>query len=366
MEITSDFCGGNIKVLKQQDTEVLLERDMRDSSGSWFYWAFCVKGAAGKRVRFCFASSPRIGRFGPAVSHDLNTWVWLGDDGESCPDSFCYSFGKDEHQVWFAHHILYLPEYFFRFAHQNKLTVGTLCTTGQGRRLPYTIFGFGADTILLTARHHCCESTGSYVLEGVIEGFLEKKPPYKIIAVPFVDYDGVCNGDQGKNRIPHDHNRDYIQEPLYPVTKAIQALGETHNIRYVFDFHSPGHSGGRNEFAFLVRNTAGGELEQFAQILERNLREGSFPYHAENDILLGTEWNTGLNPTLGAWFLQRGARLSFTLETTYFGTEEDPVLPKKLRLLGRSFADAVCLFDNAAVRYENNPHQGISSSSCTR
>ena len=38
--------------------------------------------------------------------------------------------------------------------------------------------------------------------------------------VPFTDYDGAQAGDQGKNRAPHDHNRDYV-EFLYPETKAI-------------------------------------------------------------------------------------------------------------------------------------------------
>lgn len=62
----------------------------------------------------------------------------------------------------------------------------------------------------MTARHHACESTGNYVLEGVLEELIKSLPNnLSVMCVPFVDYDGVVNGDQGKNRFQHDHNRDY-------------------------------------------------------------------------------------------------------------------------------------------------------------
>ena len=43
-------------------------------------------------------------------------------------------------------------------------------------------------------------------------------PNYLVYVIPFVDIDGVENGDQGK-QAPHDHNRDYINSPIYPETK---------------------------------------------------------------------------------------------------------------------------------------------------
>ena len=68
----------------------------------------------------------------------------------------------------------------------------------------------GYKKVLLTSRHHACESTGSYVLEGVIKALCENPiEGYEFFVVPMTDFDGVCDGDQGKNRIPHDHNRDY-------------------------------------------------------------------------------------------------------------------------------------------------------------
>ena len=46
------------------------------------------------------------------------------------------------------------------------------------------------------------------------------------VCVPFVDYDGVVDGDQGKYRLPRDHECDYGRDvpPIYPETAAIRAL----------------------------------------------------------------------------------------------------------------------------------------------
>ena len=351
MEISADFCGGNIRVIDIREEEIIIERDMRDSSGTWFYWAFCVRGAQGRKIRFRFASSPRVGRFGPAVSHDLKTWEWLGKAESDSFDSFSYTFAPYEQEVWFAHNMLYLPEYFFDFAAENGLEVHTLCKTELGRELPYVSFGGGSKNIILTARHHCCESTGSYVLEGVIKRFLEKKPDFNVIAVPFVDYDGVCCGDQGKNRIPHDHNRDYDGEPLYASVRAIKELTSDKDIRFAFDFHSPSHMGGRNDTPFIVRKSSSEALAEFSNIFEACILDGAFVYKAENDILPGVEWNkiSAVPQTFAQYFMSRGAELAFTLETPYFGRECDKVSADKLRLLGKSFADAVIKFDEKAL-----------------
>ena len=47
MNIHSSFTGGNIVLDRIENDIVYLERDIRDTKGDWFYWAFCVEGAAG-------------------------------------------------------------------------------------------------------------------------------------------------------------------------------------------------------------------------------------------------------------------------------------------------------------------------------
>jgi hypothetical protein len=60
-----------------------------------------------------------------------------------------------------------------------------------------------------------------------------------LYAVPFVDKDGVEEGDQGKNRKPHDHNRDYGEESIYPEVRAIKELDRSANFVCALDFHCP-------------------------------------------------------------------------------------------------------------------------------
>ena len=71
MKIHNCFTGGNIRVIKTTDDEVFLENELRDTEGDWFYWAFKVSGAQGKKVKFIFDEPHRVGYFGAAVSLDL-------------------------------------------------------------------------------------------------------------------------------------------------------------------------------------------------------------------------------------------------------------------------------------------------------
>jgi hypothetical protein len=60
MNIHSNFFGGNITVTKQNEHEVYLENQLRDSTVDWFYWAFCVEGAEGEKITSNFQND-RLG-----------------------------------------------------------------------------------------------------------------------------------------------------------------------------------------------------------------------------------------------------------------------------------------------------------------
>ena len=201
MILHKDFLGGNIKVIEQKGNTFILENEIRDTKGDWFYWAFCVEGAENQTVTFSFNQSFRVGYWGAAVSYDLVNWCWVDNvDGES----FTYEFKENESKVYFAHSMLYHPDRFFKFAAEKNLNVTKLCDGYKGSQIPCVEFGSGDKTLVLTARHHACEATGNYVLEGVLEYLMQNTPEdLKFLCVPFMDYDGVVDGDQGKNRKPH-------------------------------------------------------------------------------------------------------------------------------------------------------------------
>lgn len=341
--IHKNFVGGNIAVKEQRDDFVLLENEWRDNLQEWWYWAFCVEGAANQTVTFAFDRDWRVGYYGPAVSHDLKEWHWLDSvEGES----FTYHFGPHENCVYFAHNLLYHPQRFYQFAEKNGLTVKELCKSRRGRSVPYFEWGDGDLTVLLTARHHACESTGSYVLEGCLEQLLKDPAPNtKIFCVPFVDFDGVLDGDQGKFRAPHDHNLDYAEDedPLFPETAAIRSYVAKHGCHYMFDFHSPSHKTKQNDVCFIVQHSMEKmpQLNRFGEIFESCITEQSVPYHHANDFEPNRTWNRTDEPLGTITHINRPEnRIALTLETTYFGIDENKVTMDRMVELGRCFAKA--------------------------
>ena len=281
----------------------------------------------------------RLGYFGPAVSHDLKSWDWLDSVDKN---SFTYSFAEGEDRVYFAHSFLYHPDRFLGFAKEHNLEVRELCKGYKGSSVPCVSFGNGEISVILTARHHACESTGNYVLEGVLEELLGYTE-FKVFCVPFVDYEGVIRGDQGKRRAPHDHARDYTDEPIYPESTAIMNYAKQNGCDFGFDFHSPWHIGGDNDNVFIVQKSFEKleKLNHFGELLENSITEESLKYYHKNDYPFMTGWNQDA-PTISVFLNNLPENeVSFTLETAYFGTKENKVSAERLVELGRCFAKAI-------------------------
>ena len=344
MKISKSFDGANIDVLKIEGNTAYLAPEQRDSEYFWFYWAFCVEDAKGETITFDFGEDNVIGYYGPAVSRDLATWEWLGKTDDR--HKFTYTFESDE-KIYFAHHMLYHPQRFFDFCEKRGMNVDTFCVSGKHRNIPCLKFGNGSKHVLLTARHHACESTGSYVLEGVLDELLKDIPDEIVVTcVPFIDYDGVIDGDQGKGRLPHDHNRDYGEGTLYSTTHRIKTNIEENGIYAGFDFHSPWHMYKENDAAFIVINEYNklDEVKTFSELLKANLIENSFVYDGKDDIMPGVKWNKindGKVMGFARFVMKQGAKLGFTLETAYFGREGNEFSEERALNLGRSFAKAI-------------------------
>ena len=298
MLLHKDFLGGNIKVIEQNGDTFVLENELRDTAGDWFYWAFCVEGAKNRTVTFQLQKN-RLGYWGPAVSYDLVNWHWLDSaENNENGDAFTYHFSENENKVYFAHHMLYHPERFLRFAKEHNLAVEQLCKGYKGSSIPCVTFGDGNQSVILTSRHHACESTGTYVLEGVLAELIENPiPDTKVFCVPFVDYEGVIRGDQGKGRSPYDHNRGYSydQESIYPECEAIKEYAKSNGCHFAFDFHSPWHKWGENDTVFIVQNNTEqlDRFNTFGELLEESITSASLKYAHKNDYPPETGWNKG-------------------------------------------------------------------------
>ena len=348
MKINVDYPGGNVLVLQTAENEFRLAPDMRDSD-NWFYWNFRLDGAGGRTVTFRF-DAEAVGYWGPGVSDDGLHWEYRPDRGEHDFRSFTYTFRPDENRVWFAMSLPYQLEHFERF--YKKLTLRypdvwtrkTLDVTPKGRSVPLLVSDVGAaKDIVLTCRHHCCESVASYVLEGVLEYVSQRRDDfahYNFHVLPFVDLDGVEDGDQGKSRRPHDHNRDYIDEPIYSVTRKWMAYIKTLRPVADLDFHNPWLYSGNNDFSAIVMRPERVEsCERFSRMFARTTarRPNGLQHTAEHDAYPDVDWNVGMKTSACAYGVILGAEYSFTLETPYF-FKDKPLTTAALHDYGHDFA----------------------------
>jgi hypothetical protein len=256
--LSADFPGGNIKVEANNRGTVRVAPDLRGDN-PWFYWYFEATATSPGRVRFVFPgkvvgfTNGAIGFQGPAVSRDLGkTWKWMGTNNVD-GSAFYYDFTKEGEGVRFAVAIPYLQTeldaFLAKYAGNEHLKRSVLTKSRGGRDVELLRIGEpGPDKqpVLVTGRHHAAETIASYVLEGFLQAAISDtsagkafRSKHVLYAVPFVDKDGVEQGDQGKNRKPHDHNRDYGQQSIYPEVQAIKELDRAVNFTFALDFHCP-------------------------------------------------------------------------------------------------------------------------------
>ena len=256
--IATKFPGGNARVERNDGASVHVAPDARGDN-PWFYWCFEATASKPGRVTFVFpetvvgAKNGAVSHQGPAVStDDGKTWRWMGTDTVK-DNTFHYDFAKKDEKVRFAVAIPYLQSDYDAFlaanAENKHLKASALTKSRNGRAVELLQIGEpgpGKKAVLVTGRHHAAETIASHVLEGFLHAAMADDAPgkafreqYVLYAVPFVDKDGVEEGDQGKNRKPHDHNRDYGEKSIYPEVQAIRDLDKAKNFELSLDFHCP-------------------------------------------------------------------------------------------------------------------------------
>ncbi len=365
VRIDADFPGGNILVDRIDGDRVCLRPDPRDTPRWWFYWYFRVRGAAGRTLTFAFTDGEPVGVRGPAVSTDGGrTWSWLGA-ASAGKASFAYTFPAQADDVRFAFTIPYvendLRAFLQPFRDHPHLRVDSLAVTPKGRHVEALHFGRLDGTaeyrVLLTARHHACESIASFVLEGVVLSVLRDEEQQwlrdhvEFLVVPFVDKDGVEQGDQGKLRAPHDPNRDYDGTSLYPAVAALRdrvpawAAGR---LRIALDLHCPYIRGGRNEvihFVGLPDERIWREVQRFSGILE-SLPPAGLPYQARDNLPFGQEWNKPAKLAEGRAMADwagsiPGIQVAATVEIPYANVAGAMITPDSARAFGQNLARAM-------------------------
>ena len=176
----------------------------------------------------------------------------------------------------------------------------------------------------------------------------------ELMVVPFVDIDGAIAGDQGKNRRPHDHNRDYYQF-IYPETRAIRdwiASYTDWNIDAFIDLHCPWVHGEYEERIFQVYGSnpeTSAAQERFGDILEK-CQTGILDYRRSQDFVWNFRWNSNRNYKSGcgikSWAMQelKKTRLVTTFEIPFSKANAKVVDDASAHLFGNDLANALMNF----------------------
>jgi hypothetical protein len=280
--------------------------------------------------------------------------------------SFTYTFPREHEDVRFSFGMTYTGEHLDAFLKSlpkdAPVRAAELCQTRKKRSVPILhigkIDGEPRYRLLFTARHHACEMMASYAVEGIVQAALADDETGKwfrenvdLAIVPFVDRDGVEDGDQGKNRKPRDHNRDYDAESQHVETAAIRAyVPKWANGKLVaaIDLHCPAIRGGSHEVIHQVGQetpAVWAAQQKLGGLLEK-LRQGPLPYKQSNDLPFGKEWNTAANYKQGMSVARwagtiPGVKLSGTFEIPYANAGGKEVNADSARAFGRDLAVAV-------------------------
>lgn len=374
LTISPDFPGGNVLVDRIDGDNITLRPDLRDTKGDWFYWSFRVQNAAGRTLTFTFAKGQPVGVRGPAISTDnRKTWRWLGQPDKPSARAFTHTFAPTETDVYFGVGMTYTQQDFDAFvkpfADHPNLRRETLCKSNKGRDVEKLrlgkLDGEPKHRLLLTARHHACEMMASYAVEGVIAAVLADddtgrwfRDNVELMIIPFVDKDGVELGDQGKNRNPRDHNRDYDGQSLYAETRTLRELvpkWSDGKLIATVDLHCPTLRGFGNEFIYQVgqeRPHIWEAQQRLGNLLEKT-RTGPLVYKQSNDFPFGKGWNTAGNykagTPVGRWGGSlEGVKLATTFEIPYANASGEAVTAESGRAFGRDLARALREFLSGA------------------
>lgn len=368
LRIFADHPGGNGRVLRQDGRTVRLAQEAK-GSGHWFYWNIRIERPAAGTYRFEFTDGEVIGPHGPAISRDGASWRWAGaatldraktqaewiaPDAKEGTQSFTWTFAGDEESVWFAHHLPYQLqrlETVLAGLPPGAVERRQLGTSEGGRPIPLLVVGGGATPerrILVTCRHHACESHASYVLEGILRRLAaEPIPGCAVHLVPMVDIDGVERGDQGKVRQPRDHNRDYDQAPRYRATRAMIDHVAANRFDQAYDLHCPGMAGHLRYHThfYNVHPQFTAEYERFRDLLRTPPGAGASPagqlYDGRNDRIAAA----ATPDTFSTFMAGQGPRLVLTLEQNYFTLDRPPLEQDELVAFGDAFARAMTRYN---------------------
>lgn len=169
-----------------------------------------------------------------------------------------------------------------------------LCKSREGRRVPMLRVSEGDRVeanrfgVWVEARQHAWEAGSSWVCQGFAEWLLGGdseavwlRQNAEIFIVPIMDVDNTATGNGGKEALPHDHNRDWMEKPNWNEVAAAQShireLAKQGRMDVFLDLHNPA-PGDKKAFFYalpaeLVKEPMLTNRNRFIELATSSIRE---------------------------------------------------------------------------------------------
>jgi len=267
LAVESSFEGGSglVQGIDQQKRLIRLVPTPHKDRGWACWWFVHVTGIRpGETIALDVGDGPWATPDRAMVSIDRRTWQHT-EPGKGSGGRIEYRRPIDAREAWFAWGPPFLPSDAAELvraaaARCPAATPFELCRSREGRPVPALRVeepaGEGSRRlgIWVGARQHAWESGSSWVCRGLVEWLvsgdaraaaLRKKA--LVIVVPIMDVDNAAIGAGGKAQKPHDHNRDWSDNPYFPAVAAAQREIRKLDAAGAFDLYVDLHNPARND-----------------------------------------------------------------------------------------------------------------------
>ncbi|MBP86761.1 MAG: zinc carboxypeptidase [Planctomycetaceae bacterium] len=282
--VETNFPSGSGKVIEinQDERLIKLEPSSHEGRGWACWWYVRVSGfEAGETISLQVGRAPWATPERAAFSSDGETWRQTAA-GERNGAWITYRHKVDAPVAWFAWGPPFTPRdseelIHFATAANSQAARYELCKTRDGRIVPALKIGSddgsGTAGVWIQARQHAWESGSSWVCRGLVEWLVSEHPRAVqlrekaiVSIVPVMDIDSVAIGAGGKDQTPHDHNRDWTDQPHWPAVaaamKEIAQRNQNHKLDLFIDLHNPGASTTRPFFYVPPRKLLSAKRER--------------------------------------------------------------------------------------------------------
>eukprot|EP01022_Parablepharisma_sp_SALTPOND_P018752 TRINITY_DN310_c0_g2_i1.p1 TRINITY_DN310_c0_g2~~TRINITY_DN310_c0_g2_i1.p1 ORF type:complete len:1282 (-),score=157.74 TRINITY_DN310_c0_g2_i1:3773-7618(-) len=223
--------------------------------------------------------------------------------------------------------------------------------------------------VVITARVHAAEATGSFKVEGIVKFLVSDNPLavtirdlYIFKVVPMLNPEGVLTGNFRCSLTGTDLNRRWDQpdEILHPQIFFLKHLlkklvTEKKEILVFCDLH--GHSRKNNAFVYGCNKAANGGFCSWTKVrLLPRIIATKTPMFSYNDCKFRVEGSKQRTARVVVW-KEFGVTNSFTLESSFFGylrgDEVAQFEPKDYRDLGQAFLESLAEYYYVLKGLEN-------------